>query len=319
MPAPRCTQEEFVRLWEQLKSPMLVARELRLPVRKVYERRANLAKRGIVLETIEAGPGRKAEYAGPSVQFARRRRMQIDDGTVIAFSDAHWLPDHDSTGQDALETLIRELKPKAVICGGDVLDGTQIGRWDPTRGHHKPADMREQLECLAGHMADIRKLAKKADLAWTLGNHDLRLSRYVAVQAEHLLPLPFTRLEDWCPGWPLSWTVEINTGAAGMLIVRHRNQPGMLHLQGSKAGCNYAHGHLHRLNVHTQATFLGYRYSVDMGSLADPESDVLDYAEGAPNHCQGFAVFTFRKGRLMMPELCYVQDGKAWFRGEAVA
>src|SRR5690606_40924274 len=91
-----------------------------------------------------------------------------------------------------------------------------------------------------------------------------------------------------------------------------------LHLQGQKAGCHYVHGHLHRLNVHTLATFAGYRYSVDAGSLADPKSNGFDYMEGNAEHCQGFAVLTYRDGRLLMPELCYVQDGVAYFRGQPV-
>ena len=103
-----------------------------------------------------------------------------------------------------------------------------------------------------------------------------------------------------------------------MTVIRHRNQPGMLHLQGQKAGCHYVHGHLHRLNVHTLATFAGYRYSVDAGSLADPKSNGFDYMEGNAEHCQGFAVLTYRDGRLLMPELCYVQDGVAYFRGQPV-
>ncbi len=92
----------------------------------------------------------------------------------------------------------------------------------------------------------------------------------------------------------------------------------MLHLQAVKAGAHYVHGHLHRLNVHSVATFSGFRYSVDTGSLADPDSEAFDYAEGAPAHCQGFAVLTFKGGKLLMPELCYVQDQVAYFRGQPI-
>jgi hypothetical protein len=36
------------------------------------------------------------------------------------------------------------------------------------------------------------------------------------------------------------------------------------------------------------------------------------------NWCSGFAVLTFRNGKLLPPELCEVIDGVAYFRGEEV-
>jgi hypothetical protein len=131
--------------------------------------------------------------------------------------------------------------------------------------------------------------------------------------------MPYTRLEDWFPGWPLSWTVEINPGTASMTVIRHRNQAGMLHLQAVKAGCNYVHGHLHQLKVTPWADYRGRRYGVDTGTMADITGPQFTYVEAGPvNWASGFAVLTFREGRLLPPELVVVDGGKAWFRGEAV-
>jgi hypothetical protein len=311
----KVSNEDFARAWHNCGgSPSLVAQATGLSIRAVYGRRGRMSA---PLQTVPL-TGAATPYSPPA-HFERRRKFEVTDGTVVVFSDPHWLPDHSPVAQDALESLIRDLKPQLVVCGGDALDGTQISRWDPTRGHHKPYGLREQLGCMRMHLDALRVVAGKARLAWTLGNHDLRLSRYVATRAEHLLELDGTRLEDWAPQWPLSWTVEVNPGGPGMTVIRHRNQAGMLHLQAVKAGCHYVHGHLHRLNVHTAATFSGYKYSVDAGALSDPDSDAFDYAEGAPAHAQGFAVLTYNGGKLMPPELCVVIDGKAWFRGGYVA
>ena len=314
----KLTDAQFIKAWALCGgSPATVARETGLGVRSVYARRADLERRGTELRS-NPRDGQFTDRAPPA-HFERRRNFTILNGTAIVFSDPHWLPDHGRIGTDALEVICHELKPQLVVCGGDALDGTQIGRWDPTRGHHKQASLREQLDCMKANFDSVQNASGKAQFAWTIGNHDLRLSRYVAVHAEHMLDLPFTRLEDWVPGWPLSWTVEINAGTAGMTVIRHRNQAGMLHLQGQKAGCHYVHGHLHKLNVHRLPTFAGVRYSIDAGSLADPSSDVFDYAEGGPDHAQGFAVLTFKDGKLLPPELCEVLDGDAIFRGEVVA
>lgn len=314
----KVSEKDFISAWKQFGSPVEVAKFLNLSPRQTHARRASLVKRGIVLNTTS---DKAAEYS-VRVDFERRRKFDVKDGVVVIFSDPHWLPDHSTVAHDALETVIRKLKPVGVICGGDAADGDTISRYDPTRGHHKRFTVRDEMECVKLHFDSLDKVIDRASpkswRAWALGNHDVRLSRFIATKAPELQEMPFTRLEDWAPRWPLSWTVEINSGRPGMTVVRHKNQAGMLHLQGQKAGCHYVHGHLHKLNVHTLATFGGYRYSVDTGSLADPESDGFDYGEGGPNHCQGFAVLTYKNWELLMPELCFVQDGAAYFRGQPV-
>lgn len=310
----KVTDKEFVDAWAKLKSPSKVSQALGITVRQVYSRRGRLAEQGVVLPTTPADnqTPRFGEDAAAKMHFERRRDVQIKDGHVIVFSDPHFYPDANLIAQDALLAVIRELKPKAVLCGGDALDGTQISRYDPTRGWHQPPSLAEQLLCLVERMTQIKRAAKGAITMMTLGNHDARLARYLAVKAPAVEKLPGTSLEDYIPSWPLSWTVRIN----GNTVLRHRNQAGMLHLQAQKAGCHYVHGHLHRLNVHAQAQYDRFLFSVDCGSFADPNSDAFDYAEDGPPHVQGFAVLTYKNGELLWPELCYVQDGVAYFRGQ---
>ena len=312
----RISDAEFVAVWQQLKSPAAVARKFGFKVRSVYDRRNSLADKGILLPT-EPLDGRKANFnqdTAAKMHFERRRNVDVKNGHVIIFSDPHFYPDHNTVALDALLTLIDQFKPKAVLCGGDALDGTQISRHDPTRGWHEPATLEEQLDCLTTQMTAIKKRAKGAVTMMTLGNHDARLSRYLAVSSPHVKNLPFTSLEDYIPSWPLSWTILIN----GNTILRHRSMAGMLHMQAQKAGCHYIHGHLHKLNVHALPQYKGFVYSVDCGSFADPTSDAFDYAEDCPPHVQGFAVLTYKDGELLWPELCYLQEGKAYFRGKVV-
>lgn len=311
------TDEEFVSAWRKHGSPNAVATALGLAIRGIYSRRARLAKRGIFLPTVSESTKPHSEWT-PRLEFVRRRSFDVDSGTVIMFSDPHWLPDHSAAPMQALLTLCKELKPALVICGGDAVDGDTISRWDPTRGHHKRFSVREELDTVKQNFDALDAVLGKTPRAWTLGNHDVRLSRFIAVKAPELMDMPGTRLEEWAPKWPLSWTIAVNEGQAGMMIIRHRNQPGMLHLQAQKSGCHYAHGHLHRLNSNTQPTFNGPRYSTDAGSLADPNSEGFDYMEGNVPHVCGFAVFTYQAGMLLKPEFCYLQRDEMWFRGARV-
>jgi hypothetical protein len=318
----KISDEDFIAAWDRcLGVPSEIATFLALSKQNVHARRSKLATKGVVLQTIDPR-GRRTAHSGAVPQFERRRLFDVADGSVIVFSDPHWLPDHSTAAHDALEVVVRKIKPVGIVCGGDAADGDTISRYDPTRGHHKRFTVREEMDCVKEHFDSLDRVIDRwcptAWRAWTLGNHDVRLSRYIATKAPELLDMPHTRLEDWVPRWPLSWTVELNSNGPGMTVVRHRNQAGMLHLQGQKAGCHYVHGHLHKLNVHTLATFAGKRYSVDTGSLADPTSKGFDYTEGGPDHAQGFAVLTFRNGRLLLPEICFVDDGVAYFRGTEV-
>lgn len=305
---------DFIAAWRKVSSPKAVAEATGMSVRQVYQRRSDIEKKGTYLATIDTR-GRESAYS-PRLKFERRRSFEIKNGTVVIFSDPHFYPDHSKTAMRALLEIIGEFKPLAVLCGGDALDGTQISRWDPTRGWHKPPSIREQLDCMVEQMDAIKSRAGKGAItAMTLGNHDCRLSRYLAVNAPEVEDLPGTRLEDYIPAWPLSWTIELNNNT----IIRHRNLQGMLHLQSLRAGCHYIHGHLHRLNVHAAPHYRGFSFSVDAGSFADGSSDAFDYHEDAPAHVQGFAVLTYRNGELLWPELCYVMGEKAYFRGEVVS
>ena len=124
----KCSEAEFVKAWGKLGSPRLVSESLGLSIRNIYDRRAALAKRGVFLPTIPIAAGNGARTSGSwsaPTQFERRRKFEVTDGTVVLFSDPHWLPDHSTTAHDALEEVIRELKPVGVICGGDAVDGAQ--------------------------------------------------------------------------------------------------------------------------------------------------------------------------------------------------
>jgi hypothetical protein len=317
---------DFISAWEACGgSPTRVSKLIGLAVRNVHQRRSDLLGRGIPLHT---GDGRRVENRLSEVkpvkhiEFERRRQFKVKDGSVVFFTDPHWLPDHSPAAHDALERVIQKIKPVGVICGGDAADGDTISRYDPTRGHHKRFTVREEMDCVKEHFDSIDKVmdryCPKAWRAWILGNHDVRLSRYIATRAPELKEMPYSRVEDWVPRWPLSWTVEINASTPGMTVLRHRNLAGSLQLQASKAGVHYVHGHLHRLNVHTNATFAGPRYSVDGGSLADPKSEGFDYAEGAAEQVQGFVVLTYVGGELLMPELAFMHKELVYFRGQPV-
>lgn len=149
----------------------------------------------------------------------------------------------------------------------------------------------------------------------TLGNHDVRFERYIAMHAPELEDIKGTALEDFIPDWPCSWSVAINNS----VMVKHRIAGGAHAIYNNtiKSGWSTVTGHLHALNVRRFSDYNGLRFGVDTGCLADPDSDAFDYTEDSPKDwASGFAVLSFDNSRLLWPEICYVDKGRVWFRGE---
>jgi hypothetical protein len=310
----RISEEDFVEAWRVFGSPSKVSKFLGLTLRAVYQRRDNLTAKGIDLST-RPGTATHRNYERTQT-FEKRRDFEVKDGAVIVYSDAHFWPGAPSLAYQALVEIIPEVKPKAIIANGDLLDGARISRHEP-RGWQSVPSVRDELEVLVERQDEIRKRAGRCRFFRTLGNHDVRFERYIAIHAPELEDIKGTALEDFIPDWPCSWSVAINN----RVMVKHRIAGGVHAIYNNtlKAGWSTVTGHLHNLNVRRFTDYDGLRFGVDTGTLADPEHDAFDYTEDSPKDwASGFAVLSFRDGRLLWPEVCYVDGSGAWFRGEAI-
>jgi hypothetical protein len=122
------------------------------------------------------------------------------------------------------------------------------------------------------------------------------------------------------PLWEPCWSVFINDN----VVVKHRLRSGIHapHNNTMWAGRTVVTGHLHSQKIMPITDYNGTRYGVDAGCLADPDAKAFtDYTEDGPkNWRSGFAVLTFKDGRLLMPELVTVWDaGHVQWRGDLVA
>ena len=329
----KVSDNQFLASWNLHQSPSKVAMDLGLNVRSVAERRASLeARYGIVLKsrthkTVRRG---RPDETRQAIEAAAEHRathlekaipIEVQDGTVLVFSDAHYWPGPPTVAHLALLKVCERLKPTAVIANGDVFDGATISR-HPRMGWEQRPTVQQEIEVVCLRMREIERAAPRATLLRTLGNHDARLENYIAANAPALEGVHGTSLFDFLPRWRGAFTVQINLETDGWTVVRHTHVAGGVHSAYNstvRAGTHYVHGHLHKLQVTPFGDYRGRRYGVDTGTLAEPTSDQFNYVQGGPlNWCSGFAVLTYRGGRLLMPELVEVIDGQAWFRGEKV-
>ena len=333
MPAPKLTDQEFVRMWNLHGSALKMARAMKMAPKCVYDRRRSIETRlGIVLK---AASGRRTggpltEKADRAAALAEQRfthlepemQLEVRDGVVLVFSDAHYWPGIVTPAHQALVTLAKRLKPAAIIANGDVLDGATISR-HPRAGWEQRPSVAQEIEALCARMREIEKAAPGAELIRTLGNHDSRFENYIAANAPALEGVHGTSLFDFLPRWRGGYVLHVNQGTDGWTVIRHVHVAGGIHSAYNstvRAGTHYVHGHLHKLQVVPFGDYRGRRYGVDTGTLAEPSGPQFAYVQGGPlNWCSGFAVLTYRDGRLLQPELCEVVDGVAWFRGAQVS
>ena len=333
MPKQKLTDEEFVELWQRCKSPSEVAKISTLPVRAVHSRRRTLeAKLGIALkskdkrflsDSEQARKGKAASELAETRARIYKRDIPFDcaDGVVMVASDAHYWPGIVSLAHQAFCRVAKKLKPAAVIMNGDILDGARISRHARIMWEKQP-DMKDEIHAVQDRMAEIERAARGAKLLRTIGNHDSRFENYLSSRVGEFEEMWGMTLLDYLPRWEAGWAVHLNHGTDGWVAVRHRPLNGGVHSAYNstlKAGVHYVHGHLHKLQVTPWADYRGRRYGVDTGTLAEPYGPQFNYTEAGPvNWCSGFIVLTFRDGRLLQPEMCSVEHGQAWFRGEKV-
>lgn len=311
MPAPYCTDEHFIAVWQKHKGNAdSVAKELGLRApRGVFERRKSIERRvGVLL-----GAGRQ-EYVKP-LKRKPRLETQIKNGIAIVASDAHYWPGDPTTAHRALVKFIEELRPAVVIMNGDVFDGASISRWERIGWDSRPT-VKQELEACTERLLEIEKAAKGAERYWPLGNHCARFETFLAKHAPQYEGIEFLSLKDRFPKWKPCWRVDVND-----VVVKHRFKGGIhaTHNNTIWAGKSIVTGHLHSLKVTPFTDYVGTRYGVDTGTLADPDGEqFVDYTEDGPkNWRSGFAVLTFWNHKLLWPELVHVlEEGKVEFRGK---
>lgn len=310
------TDNEFIELWNQHKSAAKVAKISGLSERKVHSRRRTIeAKHNILLNANDP----RINRVKPALENqAARYPLGIENGTVIVFSDAHFWPGIRTTAFKGLLWAIKELQPKAIINNGDAFDGASISRHPRIGWDSKPSVIQELKACEM-YLGEIEDLAGRAKLVWALGNHDARFENRLANTVPEFMAVGGFTLKDHFPAWIPCWSCW----PTDTVVVKHRMKGGVhaTHNNAVNAGVSVVTGHLHSLKVTPFNDYNGERYGVDTGTLADPEGpQFVDYLEDNPtNWRSGFAVLTFRNGRLLWPELVHrFSNSEIQFRGQVI-
>ena len=326
------SDQEFIAAWQRLKKASAVSKALDINLRSVYSRRRAMeAKYGMALEAINpirgasdrSAAGRRANAlaAERAEKYEGEMHDTLEDGVVLVASDCHYWPGVVTVAHEAFCRLAKALNPAMVVLNGDILDGARISRHPRIMWEQQP-QLKDEIHAVQDRCAEIERAAGKAKLVRTIGNHDARYENMLSSRVAEVEGMPGTTLLDYLPKWRAGWALHLNAKTDGWVCIRHRPVVGGIHAAYNstlKAGVSYVHGHLHQLKVTPWADYRGRRYGVDTGTMADVGGPQFTYVEGGPlNWASGFAVLTFREGRLLPPELVVVDGDQAWFRGQAI-
>jgi hypothetical protein len=321
MGSAKSSRPEFIAAWKACDGEAAkVAEMLNTSVPRVYNRRARIeADMGIHLPSAGANGNLGRGDAGHNPNdYLQRTTIDGFSGSVIVSSDHHYWPGQGATlAHRALVEVTKEIRPKISILNGDVFDGARLSRF-PRNGWEWQPKVKDELDEAKERTAEIRHAYRGARTIRTIGNHCIRFDRYLAMHASELEQVAGARLKDHLPVWEECLSVFIN----GNTMVKHRFHGGIHAAYNNtlRAGTNIVTGHTHHLEVKPWGDYRGRRYGVQTGCIADVGGPQFGYTEDAPTPwCSGFAVLTFDpSGRLLMPELAEVIDGKCWFRGQVV-
>ena len=316
-----CTDVEFIKLWGEYQSAAKLAQHLKIAIRAVYLRRRWIEDHYKIKLGASDHRGAKYDESKPkSFSPLKQVDLGIEDGCVIVFSDAHFIPSQRSTAFKGLLWAIQEFKPKAVICNGDAFDGASISRFDAS--DFPQTSVIQELRACQAALEEIEETAKaerhNVKLVFTFGNHDARFANRLAQHAPQFKDVYGFKLTDHIPNWEFCWACW----PTEKVIIKHRYKNGIhaTHNNTVNAGVSIVTGHLHSLKVTPFDDYNGTRYGVDTGTLAETDGPQFTYGELNPsNHRSGFAVLNFFNGKLLWPELVHKFDeDMVEFRGEVI-
>lgn len=316
-PTPLLADEDFIKLFEEIGAAGMERRGLAAQ-RDIYDRRRRIERH---LGRSLNSPNRDRAIS-PVVAHPQRVTMDVLNGVVLIGSDAHIWPGPLTTAMRAFIKFARDMKPRGLILNGDVLDFPQISR-HPMNWEERPT-VADEIDAARKVLEQIEDaVPRNCKLAWDLGNHDARLEVRIATAAPELAKLKGVHLKDhFSPRWLPCWSVWINGGSPGGVVVKHRFKGGQGATRANtlNAGMSMVTGHLHSANVRGLTDYNGTRWGVDTGCLAEPRAEAFSYTEDAPlDWRSGFAVLTFKDGVLLQPELVLVYDkNSVQFRGQII-
>jgi len=216
---------------------------------------------------------------------------------ILILSDIHF-PYHNAAALKAAIKYGLEQQVDCIILNGDILDFYQLS--DFSKDPSKPT-MRKELELGRWFLKELRLAFPKAQIYYKIGNHEMRLERWLKVKAPEFIDSDEFRL-DILLEFAKHHVILIDKYTvikAGNLNIIHGHEykgaGGVYPAKYiySKSKVNTICGHYHRSSTYLDKNMDGhYHGGFSTGCLCELSPDYMPYNEWV----HGFAVVTMKPG-----------------------
>lgn len=231
--------------------------------------------------------------------------LRLKDKKVFVASDIHF-PFQDDDAVEAFTQDCYLYQPDVIVLNGDLMDFYKLSRFskDP-----KGRDPEEEIDMCREFLGNLRSVCPNAEIYYTIGNHETRLTKYILDNAPYIVGLVENVFD-------LLKVDEFNVIGCSSLLVndtfmfkhgtRLGNKSGLSAIKELEAHyLSGATGHTHRLAKFTTRKS-GKRFVwFETGCLCtlDPEYMVQ------PDWQQGYVVIKFdSKGKLKESRIVEIGD-----------
>jgi predicted phosphodiesterase len=240
----------------------------------------------------------------PAIEPTTPRHASSFTKLAVSLSDQH-IPFQDKRIEKQTLSMLRNLQPDVIILNGDVVDFYSVSSFlkDPAR----KLTLQDELDQTKVYVAKVRAACPNADIRYTTGNHETRLTRYLLSNAKALSGLRCLNLGELLDlggqevklhgteGFRLNRNLIVTHGSR---ISRHAGSTARMefdaHLMSGVSG------HTHRVGRY-DVSGAGGEYSwIEQGCLCQLEAD---YITGVPNWQNGLAIIEYSAHRFLTREV----------------
>lgn len=231
----------------------------------------------------------------------------------VVVSDQHF-PFENKRCIQLSRQFARDVQPGRLHLLGDILDNYSISRFsrDPTR----KIRLQGEIDAACRYLEDCRDDVPNADIIYSEGNHENRLTRYLHSEAKELADLRALQFEKLmgfdklniryypaCKPYKIGHLLFTH----GEIVRKHSGMSACAHME--KYGCSVIHGHTHRMGSHYRTTRSDTHGGWENGCLcAEP-----GYMN-SPNWQRGFSVINWDGPKFHVEQVPIIRN-KYVYRG----
>lgn len=243
--------------------------------------------------------------------------------TALVIPDTHF-PFQDDKAVEAALDIAKDLQPHAIVHLGDLVDCWQISDYD--RDPSRVDDLRDNIQQARDFLADVHKVAPKAELTLLEGNHEDRLRRAIwraTGPMREVVKLPEFKT---AVSWPKLFKLEQLGWSRFVPIAQqsHANVlPKIITKHGTavrkwssytakeeqlKYGMSGVSGHTHRLGAFYHRDYNGRSVWIECGCICSL-NPAMEYCDD-PDWQQGVVVLRWSGDRKVLGEqIVGIRDG----------